>query len=555
VRYRLLFLALAIQFAFTPNSIGQRAGIYKDLKFDSLQPVWTYVSYDNSIVDYQIDSPRDRDAEFDGYSHIVTVDNIIRKPLIHDGYLYLIQKTIYDGDVSGGLIEKINIKTGKLIWQSTFDLRSLENREFIEGVYIEEGNLVLMCYEIVTPDPDIPFPVLYNSNTIARGVLKIRKYNLQTGTLEYVSTPDYHNENIKLITPGPDNDVQCYSIGNGNYELIQFYFWDQNIRLYVDTLSENGVLLNTTDTLQSQIEGVDWTTAYRKSTSAFFRSTDGKIYWLDYYINGDGFNEYDQAYINITYRDRLVDRIDLDDKLNENLRGFNLNKYQSVEDDNTYWLSDINKDRSYRNSYLIENHFDIIFDFSDVECGSGSYCSFYSDIENNYIVRYENENEVSYLRFYEYLDGTETLISEFRITDPNYICIPLSLHKMTNGDYLFIVSNREIVDNRVRGKFKTTYLISENTIKNKFPSVNSDNDASFAIYPNPVVSGTYAELYFNDVVSGVIEVFDMSGRRISRLSLRNRKLFRLDLDDMAHGMYLIKVSVNGVNHTKKIVVI
>jgi len=39
-----------------PDAISQRAGIYKDIQFDSLYTLWSYTSYDPTIVGHEIDS-------------------------------------------------------------------------------------------------------------------------------------------------------------------------------------------------------------------------------------------------------------------------------------------------------------------------------------------------------------------------------------------------------------------------------------------------------------------------------------------------------------------
>jgi len=75
-----------------PDAITQRAGIYKDIQFDSLYPLWSYTSYDPTIVGHEIENPRDLGAEFDGYGHVRMNDNIEQKPIIENNDLYIISK-------------------------------------------------------------------------------------------------------------------------------------------------------------------------------------------------------------------------------------------------------------------------------------------------------------------------------------------------------------------------------------------------------------------------------------------------------------------------------
>ena len=272
-----IFLLIVITIT-APDAISQRAGIYKDIQFDSLYPLWSYTSYDPTIVGHEIENPRDLGAEFDGYGHVRMNDNIEQKPIIENNDLYIISKTFYDGDLSGALIEKIDLIDGHLIWQASFDLRVGENREFVERAYLEEGNLVLITYLIITPDPSINVPLLYHSGTIHRGLLKIRKYDKVTGNLIESSQPSAGHTDIKLIAPGPTDDVQCYPIENDQYEIVNFYFRDTfGIRIYIDTLDHLGVKVNKTDTLWSELKNIDWKYSYWSSSSKFFRKQNGEI--------------------------------------------------------------------------------------------------------------------------------------------------------------------------------------------------------------------------------------------------------------------------------------
>lgn len=37
-------------------------------------------------------------------------------PFLHEGYYYKVARTIYDVDVSGALVEKIDLATGEVVW-------------------------------------------------------------------------------------------------------------------------------------------------------------------------------------------------------------------------------------------------------------------------------------------------------------------------------------------------------------------------------------------------------------------------------------------------------
>ena len=135
-----LILIILITFLALFNCEAQLAGNYIPLAFENLTPDWITVSMDSTIIDHVIPNPRASDIEFDGYSHVYTSAEIERHPIIKDGFYYKVSKTLYDVDVSGGLIEKIDVKSGKVVWQNSFDLRTEDKREFIERYEIYSEN-------------------------------------------------------------------------------------------------------------------------------------------------------------------------------------------------------------------------------------------------------------------------------------------------------------------------------------------------------------------------------------------------------------------------------
>ena len=175
----LIFNILTVVIVTTTNLSAQLPGNYKPLEFDGLVPLWTHVTYDSTIVGHEMTNPRSVGIQFDGYSHVFPSMDIEVEPLIYEGFYYKVSRTIYDTDVSGGLIEKIDLSNGDIIWKQVFDLRTQDRREFIGRTLIKDSKLILIDLDIVTPDhPDVPVPIVAYAGFDTYGILKIREYDL-----------------------------------------------------------------------------------------------------------------------------------------------------------------------------------------------------------------------------------------------------------------------------------------------------------------------------------------------------------------------------------------
>jgi hypothetical protein len=176
--------------------LAQEIWTYSPLEFGNLEPKWSSVLVDSSIMGHKITNPRDKHAGFDGYSHIYTSN---MTPLFKDGYQYRFNWTAYDTDLSGGIIEKVDLSDGKIIWKSVFDLRTNTKREFIKKAEIYNNNLVLYNIEITDKDlVDIAIPIVFAFE--AKGLLKVREYDLLSGKLLKVYTSDSLAANNRILS-------------------------------------------------------------------------------------------------------------------------------------------------------------------------------------------------------------------------------------------------------------------------------------------------------------------------------------------------------------------
>jgi len=282
----------------TTNLSSQLPGNYQPLEFDDLVPLWTHVTYDSTIVGHDILNPRSVGIEFDGYSHVFPSMDIEIEPLIYQGFYYKVSRTIYDTDVSGGLIEKIDLSNGEIIWKQVFDLRTQDRREFIGRTLIKDDKLILIDLDIITPDhPDVPVPIVAYAGFDTYGILKIREYDLQTGELVCIDVADENDPNVMLIRSAEEYSTRIYMIDDSTFQVIDYkneYQLDIAPYLLVDTINRQGQYLNSTDTIFSSYQfDADWTDTRRnKSLNVIIDEYTDEIVWFDDYIEGN-FNQGD----------------------------------------------------------------------------------------------------------------------------------------------------------------------------------------------------------------------------------------------------------------------
>ncbi|WMI66362.1 T9SS type A sorting domain-containing protein [Aestuariibaculum sp. YM273] len=75
---------------------------------------------------------------------------------------------------------------------------------------------------------------------------------------------------------------------------------------------------------------------------------------------------------------------------------------------------------------------------------------------------------------------------------------------------------------------------------------------NLSIYPNPVNSGrTYIYITTKQNLSKKIEFFDVLGKRIYSTTLVGKEL---NISSLNKGVYILKVTENGISETRKLVI-
>jgi hypothetical protein len=515
---------------------SQGIGNYTPLFFDNLIPEWSSVRIDSTIIGHKIINPRDKYAGFDGYSHVYTHHTIESESLISNDYYYRVAWTSYDTDLSGGIIEKINMTNGKTVWKSVFDLRTNNRREFIKKADIYNGKLVLYNIEITDKDiVGIPIPIVFGFK--AKGVLKLREYDIETGELLNINQTDTLDTSARILSSDLFNRIQIVRIDESKIKILESVQKDDNgSMLIIDTISTNGIYLNESDTIYSIFKDSDWEDARWSDTYKMIENGDGKLYYMDTYVpgtitqdkpmvtlrsfqNGIELTKLDLNYLNI---DNHVDAWQILSVSNSNILIRSVNFDKTVD----YIIIDKLGKLMNKFNYSSRNSGDVIPALGP----NGSLM---------FAKTGKQANGKNFIDFYQTDQESFKLISSFSISNPIHVAVPSRLINLDDGDFLLDVMHSEEFGNTTKGRFHTTFRFSPMQIGVVSNINENKNVPQILIYPNPAVDYL---IIASDSPYDEVEVTNISGIRIK---VFHKNIQNIDISTMPNGIYFCELRNNG----------
>jgi len=534
-----LFLIIAIS-----NINAQIAYFnYVPLEFIGAEPLWIHVTCDSTMIGAET---IENTATYDGHSHVHGSFETEDDYIIHEGYLYKVSSTVYQNDFSGAIIEKIDIKTGELIWKTIFDGRTSDYREHVERTIIEDNRLLLYNYMITQPDPEeFTVPIVFLG--WAEGILKIREYDLETGALIRETTPDINNPESKLIRDYNFDVAQLHVLSDENLLLYKRYFDTTASFFVIDTLDHMGLVLNEPDTVWSELVIGDWGDSYWNRGYGIRRDSEGLTYWLDYYVPGNFTLDSAQANINIYKEKELIDILPLGFIEKSNIR--------------TWYLRDVTEDYIYLHVQYFDNggssH---IF----LDKGGQLIKEIYNPLQMDQFIKLDKDNNfIVSGRDYKVGDNYEfsffqsdqsslSKVSSMMLNIPDYGIEITQIQKLQDNDYLVAGVYYKLEDFRSRGTARFIMKLSEEMILGQTVSINNLNGiiTDVTIYPNPasnILSIKFEELSHFDVT-----IFDMQGKLYHKESF-HAQAADIDVSYLQDGIYTVIISLNGQILNKKFI--
>jgi len=534
-----LFLIIAI------SNINAQIGYfnYVPLEFIGAEPLWIHVTCDSTMIGAET---IENTATYDGHSHVHGSFETEDDYIIHEGYLYKVSSTVYQNDFSGAIIEKIDMKTGELIWKTIFDGRTSDYREHVERTIIEDNRLLLYNYMITQPDPEeFTVPIVFLG--WAEGILKIREYDLETGALISETTPDINNPESKVIRDYNFDVAQLHVLSDENLLLYKRYFDTTASFFVIDTLDHMGLVLNEPDTVWSELVIGDWGDSYWNRGYGIRRDSEGLTYWLDYYVPGNFTLDSAQANINIYKEKELIDILPLGFIEKSNIR--------------TWYLRDVTEDYIYLHVQYFDNggssH---IF----LDKGGQLIKEIYNPLQLDQFIKLDKDNNfvvsgIDYkvgdnyeFSFFQSGESSLSKVSSMMLNMPDYGIEITQIQKLQDNDYLVAGVYYKLEDFRSRGTARFIMKLPEELILGQTVSINNLNDiiTDVTIYPNPasnILSIKFEELSHFDVT-----IFDMQGKLYHKESF-HAQAADIDVSYLQDGIYTVIINLDGQILNKKFI--
>ncbi|MBK8735163.1 MAG: hypothetical protein IPL98_04440 [Saprospiraceae bacterium] len=186
-----LFYITFLAFCFTSLSVDAQL---KQVKFKEYTPKWTYINYDPTAAVKGVTN---------GYSHLFMHSCA---PVTDGEYLYTLSVNAEEF-FQGGLLEKVSIKDGKLVWARSFDLRNSKSREFPINLFIDENkNIRIYSYREI-PNRTMYFWSKSNASTYV--------FDQDGNLLKHAYTEDSDSTKFPIINHF-FNSIPLYSYNNEN---------------------------------------------------------------------------------------------------------------------------------------------------------------------------------------------------------------------------------------------------------------------------------------------------------------------------------------------------
>lgn len=194
------------------TSLFSLAQVFHPIEFIEKDPVWTYVSFDSTLMGVQ---------NFDGYNHFSFILNGKEAYQRSGDYLYMVNATKLVAWLEGGFIVKVDLNTGKPLWSKAFDMRTSDRQENLEDFYLDHtGQLcVITTKRIALPDHPSYSKWLDSGDT---SVIVTRKYDPDTGELMDHIVADVTNPEVLRIKNTVNGQRQLFGLKNGEFYANEF---------------------------------------------------------------------------------------------------------------------------------------------------------------------------------------------------------------------------------------------------------------------------------------------------------------------------------------------
>ena len=514
---------LFIFFIFLQHFILYSQDYIKPIAFDDIIPIWQHVV---------IDSSRLNDTIYMGTKHL---SNLNKNIFIGDSIAYFVYVDKSE-DAQGAYLEKIDLKSGKLLWSNAFNINNSGKREYPTFVYINDsGNLEIVCFRNIQDS----FIFFWN---LAQ--LSIREYNSISGQLMkhiFQDQPLLDDEKLifypskTLIYPNNDNEYIYYSpLTTENDYLYQLIRFDNDAKfISIDTVSKkrkyccftsqpiikigkDSILTGRHQNKQSLIEPIK-----KENYDTFDFSVDLYSSSFDSLVSYD-LIEYIPYYWNLSIGYDKAGYISVISK-------------DSIKTNNTYMaISYFNMDGTHYETLDFEKDIPLNLKIKKLPNQEG-FLLIDRIGDNNLnnkrkieIKKSDGHGNIELIKTISFEGGRYFAIKSMDILKNNMIILGLQLRKPDPT-------------NQRNSLTRTEYIIALDG--NKLGLVDTNEETvekeRFFIYPNPVKENITIE--FSSIFSGNVEIIDILGRNVRTLRVDNSIKQEVDATGLTKGIYNVMI--------------
>lgn len=514
---------------------------YIDPVFTEVEPDWVYVSYEEEMVNLMTE---DTLCVYDGYNHFRGFNDKSIEPLIHEGYFYRVSSTIYNNDIAGIIIEKIDLNTGELIWQNGYDPRDADHdyKEHIMLAEIEGNSLRLYNLKLL-PSP------YYSIFGNGYGNLIHRRFDLETGEQIEFIPPDTTLSNLAsirsgegygvLFDPSKEEDlIEIYTLTHVDTTFLESH-------LTIDSINNRGQRLNPLDTLTSKFAAIVDPLGYLVSVrSGMAKDKNGTLYWLQNYINRYFPSKTKYAEIVKIENGHIIDTLSLDNLTISDTRSVSL---ESINDTTILLNSEIidfspsrfqeisSIDGSLLSEYTISDCFFSrdtrqYVDYMNEDFIIGASC-FEGDVTSTMIYQKENDNLVP--------------IKELRLKNPIYDLSFDEIFKVSESDYIVKFGYNERLSRiSFKGAFSGTMKISAEELGiGTSATAETPVTDKVSLFPNPC--SEYLTLSFTSNDKYDIRIVDLLGHTLITDRDIQSKTHEIEVAHLPAGHYYVSIVSGG----------
>ncbi len=528
-------LKLFIAFIFLTYGLSAQV---ESIGLSGLDESWIYQPLDTGVVDTS-----------SNVYNFIYADYIDHAVINNENHIFLLNHMTTSFHGTGGFLQKIDYRTGELLWATPFDLRndSSQSQPFYYRIIGDE-------IQVVGFRSKIPYPIPWSE-----GKPEVRYYSMEDGTLNNLvysnSTPPNLKPTIYRDVIMPTDNGYCFlNVLPTHSDSFNINFWEDYI-IYFDNAT------NAYDTIKQVHFGQD-SSKYsanhselfidnnKISSIIYFKDLDNQRYDYEIILRTYNLDNREFELFNLTdlihepnHRYKIIsikdnDSVTListkyypyDKSLNDKLQFCKIMKFNL--NDNTSKIVNLNYDND--SSFLYSNAFELSNDRILVI--------------NTYKKPLYNENEEhkeSYKMLLLDKNLNYEIIKEFEADNPNWHYVFRDCMLLPD-DILLLKGGRCFGYNTLYSFYIGIDSKKLGMVKNE----EIDNNLSIDIFPNP----TSGDIVISGISSKAeVEILDELGKCLYK-GVLNSPSERLDVSKYKNGVYFVRVkSKNGILNTKKVV--